>query len=183
MREQIKSWTDELDNVTQLFNEDFSDLNEEQLNLKPSQDIWSIAQTIEHIIIINQSYFPAISKIKSGDYKQPVTSRINFLVKQFGNIIFKSVRRDNPKKLKTMPLWNPSSSNISGDILEKFLNHQEELKSVIVSCEYLLNQGTIISSPANRFIAYKLERAFDIIVEHEFRHLVQAERIKALLNL
>jgi hypothetical protein len=40
-----------------------------------------------------------------------------------------------------------------------------------------VENGTIISSPANKNIEYKLETAFDIIVAHEKRHLEQAREV------
>lgn len=46
----------------------------------------------------------------------------------------------------------------------------------------LIQQGAIISSPANRNIVYTLETAFDIIVAHEQRHLEQAREIKHMLQ-
>jgi uncharacterized damage-inducible protein DinB len=183
MGQQTDSWLKQVDEVTNLFKNDFADLTEEQMNWKPSPDVWSIAQIIEHIAMTNLSYFPAIEQIKSGNYSLPVTSKISFLVKQFGNIIYKSVNRNNKKKVKTMSVWKPVSSKISGNIIGKFSEHQEELKNVIRSSEHLLERGTLISSPANRFIVYKLDRAFDIIVEHEFRHYGQAQQIKLLQNI
>jgi hypothetical protein len=46
----------------------------------------------------------------------------------------------------------------------------------------LVQAETVISSPANRFIVYKIGRAFDIIVAHEERHLNQAKEVKAFLK-
>ncbi len=183
MSRQTESWLQQIDDATNLFKNDFADLTEEQMNWKPSPDVWSIAQVIEHIAMTNISYFAPIEKLKEGNYTLPLTAKIPFLVRQFGNIIYKSVNRNNKKKVKTMPIWKPVSSSISGDIIGKFSGHQAELKNVISSCEDLLNKGTLISSPANRFIVYKLERAFDIIVEHEFRHYGQAQQIKLLQNI
>jgi hypothetical protein len=45
-----------------------------------------------------------------------------------------------------------------------------------------VDKGTIISSPANKIIVYKLEIAFDIIVAHEKRHLEQAREVLQILN-
>ena len=79
--------------------------------------------------------------------------------------------------MKTFPIWEPSISLVRGDILDQFEKHQQELKQLITSSEDLLEKGTVISSPANRMIVYKLETAFDIMVAHEKRHLEQAREI------
>jgi len=52
---------------------------------------------------------------------------------------------------------------------------------MIAGCSDLLDKGTIISSPANKNIVYKLEMAFDIITTHEQRHFEQAKEVLAVL--
>ncbi len=64
----------------------------------------------------------------------------------------------------------------------KFTAQQSLLKENIQSCSDLLDQGVVISSPANRIIVYKLDRAFDIIATHERRHLEQARELKQLMK-
>ena len=85
--------------------------------------------------------------------------------------------------MKTFPIWEPDLSQVKGDILQSFKNHQNELKHQIETSNELIEKGTIISSPANRNIVYKLETAFDIIVAHERRHLEQASEILNNLNI
>ena len=46
---------------------------------------------------------------------------------------------------------------------------------MIENSKDLLEKGTIISSPANNNIVYKLRTAFEIIVAHEQRHFVQSK--------
>jgi len=40
----------------------------------------------------------------------------------------------------------------------------------------LIANDFVISSPANKYIVYKLENAFDIIINHERRHFKKAKR-------
>jgi hypothetical protein len=55
-------------------------------------------------------------------------------------------------------------------------------KEIDINSQDLVDKGTIISSPANKIIVYKLEIAFDIIVAHEKRHLEQAREVLQILN-
>ena len=84
--------------------------------------------------------------------------------------------------MKTFPIWEPTASQIRTDIIQHFEKHQSELKRQIEASKLLIEKGTIISSPANRIIVYKLETAFDIIVSHEQRHLAQAKEVLRLLK-
>lgn len=176
------NWIEEIDKLTHLFSDKFSGLNEEELNWKPNPKAWSIAQHIEHLIVINQTYFPVLAELKSGQYKLPFTAKFGFLVRFFGKVVLNAVKPEQKKKTKTFPIWEPSTSNIAGNILDRFMVHQDELKAQIVASEDLLKNGAIISSPANSNIVYRLETAFDIIVTHEGRHLEHAKAVWSLLG-
>jgi len=86
------------------------------------------------------------------------------------------------KKIKTFAMWEPGRSNISEGILERFEEKQSELKILIENSKDLVDKGVIISSPANKNIVYKLEKAFEIIVTHEQRHFQQAKEVLDLLK-
>ena len=172
-------WTNQIDATTSDFQNHFGNLTEAELNWKPDSKTWSVAQNLHHLMVINKTYFPVIDAVRNTRYKTPWIGKINFMVNFFGNTILKSVSPDRKRKMKTFPLWEPSAGTIEKDILKKFASHQDELKALIVSSSDLLDQGKIISSPANKNIVYTLKCAFDIIVTHERRHLEQAKETNA----
>lgn len=179
MKDKIEKWIKDIDEISMAFKANFELLDKLQLNLKPNAKTWSIAENIDHLIVINSSYFEPVEKIKAGEYKLGFISKIGFLTRFFGKMILSSVQPHNKSKIKTFPVWEPSKSDFEIEIIEQFVNHQEELKKLIISSENLLLKGALIASPANNNIVYKLEDAFDIIVAHEKRHLEQA---KSILN-
>lgn len=170
-------WSTKINTITENFIDSFGKLNFNQLNFKPDNNNWSIAQIINHLVITNETYFPIVDALQKCSYKIPLTGRIRFLVDLFGKIILKSVQPDAKRKVKTFNIWKPSDSDIPEDILIKFKNHQSELTRVILECDNLLDKKTVISSPVNRNIVFKLGTAFDIIVAHEQRHYLQAKRL------
>ena len=172
----------QLDQITNQFQQQFGALPVNDLNWKPSSGSWSIAQVMDHLITINRSYFPIIDQVKKGDYKLPFITRIPFMPSFFGSMILKSVNPNRKMKTKTFPIWEPSASHIDKGIVQRFMDHQNELKQAISDSEYLVDKEVIISSPANRNIVYKLGKAFEIIVTHEMRHYNQAAEVLDLLN-
>ncbi len=175
-------WTTQLDRNTEAFINEFGDLTADQLNWKPNAQTWSIAQIVDHLITINGTYFPVLEQLHGGSYSVPWIGGFNWITNFFGNFILKSSGPDRKNKIKTFPIWEPSSSELAPDILDQFKVHQEEIKNMIKDAGPLLDKGAVISSPANRMIVYKLEAAFDIIVAHEQRHLEQAREVKTLLK-
>lgn len=173
----MENWQLRMDETTRGFRDSFGGLDKAALNRKPTAATWSIAQNIDHLIVINSTYFPVISAIRENRYSVPWIGRIPGIPDFFGRVVLKSVQPDRRKRMKTFPLWEPSTSEIPGDIVQKFEQHQTILKEWMVNCKDLVDAGTVISSPANRYIVYKLSMAFDIITIHEQRHLVQAREV------
>lgn len=182
MNPKIQDWEKELSALTAQFKSSFGKLNAEELNWKPDAKTWSIAENIDHLIKINSSYFPVIKQVRQGVLKLPFIAKFAFFTNLFGNLILKSVNPDRKKKIKTFHIWEPSSSQLGTDILQQFEKHQKEFIAFLKSTSDLLDKQTIISSPANKTIVYKLETAFDIIVTHEKRHYNQALEVLAQLK-
>lgn len=176
----MNTWITDIDKTTNAFISEFDHLSGDQLNWKPDSSTWSIAQNIQHLIITNESYFPILKKLQNNEYKSPWIGKFNFVTSFFGSLILKAVQPDRIKKMKTFNIWEPEKSNITEDILKNFEVHQDELKKLISSSNQSMNIS--ISSPANKMIVYKLSTAFDIIVNHEKRHLNQAKEVLTFLN-
>ena len=175
--ERIEQWYYRIDTVTSKFQTTFGNWEESQLNHRPSGGGWSVAEILQHLIILNSSYFPLIEKLHAGTLELPWTARFPSITKRFGKMIYKSVLPETKRKAKTMSVWEPHRSEIPPGILDRFVSHQQKLKETIASSESLVRQHAIISSPANRFIVYPIDMLFDILVAHEERHLAQAEAI------
>ena len=173
-----KTHISELEEITKGVKNSFSILEDDLLFKKPNAGTWSIAENLEHLIILNSSYFPIFEKVKKGTLQSAFISKIGFFTKMFGNMIYKSVSDGGKKKVKTFPLWEPKLySDQDEPILEKFYDHQKILKQKIREIEPFLGKGIIIHSPANKIVVYSLDKALEIIVAHEKRHLEQAQRL------
>ncbi|MEX2336220.1 MAG: DinB family protein [Fulvivirga sp.] len=175
-------WIPDIDRLTSSFRQQFGELSVEQLNWKPNESTWSIAQNIDHIMVINQTYLVKIAELQAGNYRLPFTGRFKFLVDFMGKLILKSVQPDRRRKTKTFPIWEPAKSQIKDDIFDRFDKAQADLKESIINSQNLLANGGLISSPANKNIVYKLETAFDIIIAHEQRHLEQAKTLLPMVH-
>jgi hypothetical protein len=167
-------WTDQIDKITCDFKQSFGTLTINELNWKPNQNTWSIGQNLDHLIVINGTYHPVIRAVREGKYRLPFLAKFDFMVSFLGRAVLKAVQPDRKKRMKTFPIWEPTQSDIKEDIWNRFEQSQSDLKLLIKSCSDLLDKGTVISSPANRNIVYKLETAFEIIVSHEQRHFEQS---------
>ena len=77
------NWTQEIDKITLDAEMQFSELSSEQINWKPNSQTWSIAQNLEHLIVVNETYYPVLSALKNGTYKKPFLANFGFIVSYF----------------------------------------------------------------------------------------------------
>ena len=176
------NWKDQIDQNTNLVQELFAKIPAQQLNVQPNIQTWSIAQNLEHLIVINESYYPILNQLHGHVYKAPFHAKFTFLVNFFGSFVLKSVEPNRRKKMKTFPIWEPINSGESHGVIERFIQHQEELKNIIEAATPLIAKNVVIHSPASKVIVYKLASAFDIIVTHESRHINQAKELLELIH-
>ena len=175
------TWTTRLDKITYAVSTEFGKLDSQELNWKPNPDTWSIAQNLDHIIRVNETYYPTMDQVVKESYKVYFLGRIGFVVKFFGKLILNAVEPTRKRRMKTMALWEPTQSQDIEDILNRYSLNQLELIRRMNACQEFVRNGTVISSPANRNIVYKLATAFEIMVSHEERHLEQAREVLAKL--
>ncbi|GGZ25748.1 hypothetical protein GCM10007049_17880 [Echinicola pacifica] len=182
--QDLQAWQSAIRQNTKNFTDAFMDLEEEALFQQTTPNQWSIGEIIQHISLINKSYFPIFQEILDGQYHKPFIGKISFLTKALGNTILKSVQPDNPKKVKTVSLWDPSKTTTSltkEQLWEDFLAQQALLIDWADLLLPALNRGQVIHSPANRLIAYPLQTALHILEKHEQRHFQQAMALRSKL--
>jgi hypothetical protein len=172
----------QIDSNTKLVQDLFGHLTNEQLNQTDCSH-WSIAKNIEHLILINSSYFPIIDQLNQNVYKRPFHGRIQFIVKFLGGFVKQSVEPSRQKKMKTFPVWEPKEATVLHDVIDQFTAHHQDLKRYVELATPFIQNKTVIHSPASKVIVYELDTVFDIIIQHELRHIEQAkEQLQKILK-
>jgi hypothetical protein len=95
-----------------------------------------------------------------------------------GRFLIKAVSEDS-KKAKAPSKDIVPPSDISGDIIDRFAVHIDELIRKIETCAAADRQKTVVSSPFLRVFTYTLDDAYTVLVEHCKRHVRQAKRVIA----
>jgi hypothetical protein len=167
-----------LESATSQVRREFGGLSAEQLNWTVGEGRWSIAQCLDHLIVINRLYFPMLTALADGAYRPSLWARISPLSGLFGRILVKSLSPDNPTPVKTSTKALPSSSNISADIVARFEAHQSELIRHIRAIPTTVDADrTVVTSPLVSLITYSLSDCLTMLAVHEERHVAQARRV------
>ena len=178
MEDRIANIGTEIEQIAKDATATFGHLGRDQLNWKLSPKVWSIAQCFEHLITINSLYFPIFVKMRSDDVSNSFLEKYSPLSSIFGRYLIKVLSPDYSKKIKTSKKALPSASDLGGDIIERFNEHQRQLAEHVgqVSPKIDLNR-TVITSPLLGFVTYSLDDTLTILTVHERRHFDQAKRV------
>ena len=176
--ERINQLTSELSKAADEAHVSFGSLSVDQLNWKPAEKSWSVAQCLDHLITTHSLYFPLFARLATGDTKQTFWESYSPLSGFFGRFLIKSLRPENVKKMKTTSRAFPSSSEISGDIVDRYVQHQAEMIEHLKRIPDGIDPAkTIITSPLLGFVTYNLDDCYTILEVHGPRHIAQAKRV------
>ncbi len=154
----------------------FGNFSAKQINWKPGAGGWSVGQCFEHLIKTNELFYGELEKIAGGSRKNSFLENYSPLSSFFGNLLINSLKKD-ARKFKAPSQKIVPPSEIDANIIENFAAHQAELIGKIKSTENSDWQKIKITSPFMKLMTYKLSDGFQVVVEHEKRHLRQATRV------
>ena len=177
MSDEFAKLINEAGKITKNVETVFGNLSFEQLNWKPNAKDWSIGQCFEHLIVTNNLYFPAIQKVIDGEHRNNFFSKIPLAVDLIAALMKNSLKPEQKRKMKTFKIFEPAVSNISETIIEDFAENQLKLIEMIGTCRDFDVQHIKIAEPLSAALNLRLEDAFEILVMHEKRHFLQAERV------
>lgn len=153
----------------------FKSLTNNQLNLKPTPESWSILECIEHLNRYGNFYIPEISdRIKHSKFKTSPTFKTGIL----GNYFAKSMLpKEKLNKMKTFKSMNPINSLLDRQVLDTFIQQQESLITLLNDAKKtdLTKVKTAIS--ISKLIKLRLGDTFRIVIYHNWRHIVQAKKM------
>jgi len=180
MSDEFAKLISEAEAITKNVETVFGNLNFEQLNWKPNAKSWSIGQCFEHLIVTNNLYFPAIQKVIDGKHRNNFFSKIPFSTDLIAVLMKNSLKPEQKRKMKTFKIFEPAVSNVSETIIEDFAENQLKLIEMIEACKDFEVHKIKIAEPLSVALNLRLDDAFEILVIHEKRHFLQAERVGKL---
>ena len=177
MNEQVKTAISDLQQNAGDVKAEFSGLNVDQLNWRPTEKSWSVAQCLDHLIVTHSMYFPIFEKIAAGEYKATLWQKISPLSGFFGRFLVKSLDPNNLKPIKTASKAYPSSSEIDAGIIDRFVLHQKEMIKSLKKLPDGIDTSVIVTSPLMGLVTYSLADTLTFVPMHCRRHFLQAKRV------
>ena len=177
MNNELSNLIGQLESNSAETRQKFAGLTAEQLNWKPSAESWSVGQCFDHLFVSHHGMLAKFESMAGGNHKATVFERLPLLPKFFGNFLVKAVRPESAKKVKNPKIFDPAESDVSLDVVEKFLEDQDRIAAVMKASGNIDLEKTIMTSPVASFITYSMLDGYRVVAYHGKRHLLQAERV------
>ncbi|MDR6920226.1 MULTISPECIES: DinB family protein [Chryseobacterium] len=155
--------------------ENIKNKSENDLNFRTSENSWSVLECLEHLNRYGSFYIPEITRRISASKTsaQPVfTSGI--LGNYFANSMLPKEKLNTMKTLKSM---NPIHSQLNKNTVDEFIRQQYQLLDLLEKAKNIDLNRTKTSISISKWIKLKLGDTFRFVINHNLRHLVQAENV------
>ncbi|UNY98861.1 DinB family protein [Zhouia spongiae] len=151
-----------------------SGLNDEQLNFKPSEESWSIANCVEHLALSENNLMAAIKKSME---EKASAETIKELQMSDGDLL--TIITDRSNKVKTSKPFEPSDSFGSYSETLKAFKDRRKNSIKFVKSDNVNLRNYVLNFPFGKIDAYQ---AILFMSGHTNRHVQQIEEIKADQN-
>ena len=155
--------------------ENFLTLNEAKLNNRLNDNSWNILECVEHLNRYFKFYIPEIKKqIQCSNYNPSIEFKTGYLGDYFAN----SMKTGRIKPMKTLKSMNPIHSKLTKHVLHDFLVYQKQLLVLIDLSSKVSLTRTKTAISISKFIKLRLGDTLRVVVYHNQRHIIQAQKIK-----
>ncbi|MFN6377835.1 MAG: DinB family protein [Flavobacteriales bacterium] len=157
------------------FMERMNSLPDASLTQRISDKSWSVLECVEHLNRYNDFYLPEFKRrIESSAFPADASFSSGFL----GGYFAKSMLpKEKLNKMKTFKDKDPIFENIDRSVIEKFIQQQKELLTLLEKARSVSLNKTKVSISISKWIRLKLGDALLFFVNHITRHHHQMERI------
>jgi hypothetical protein len=156
-------------------------LGEERLNKRPAPESWSALECIEHLNYYGDFYLPEIAqRMAQSSYPPKAIFKSGWL----GNYFAKSLLpKEQLNAMKTFKSMDPMGSTLDSSVLSTFLQQQVETLSLLERAKDVDLNKTKTAISISKLIKLRLGDTFRVLIYHNQRHVMQAERALGLVKM
>ena len=173
----VENWISELRRIAKTYENILIPLRNDQMDMRTSEEAWSINEVLQHLILFNRSYVQLFNNIKLGVYFQPFLGRFHFLARYMAGRMKSSLSTEKGQKTKTIDIWDPRKQVEAEEPYLDYRRQQRKLCDHLSFMHLYTDVSYVVNSPASRKILLPMDEVVELIILHEERHLDQVKRI------
>lgn len=148
---------------------------EEAFNYKPGENKWCAAECLLHLNTTNRGYIDNANRKLAETEKSEVENK-NYKPRFLMGLFINMMKPESKMKFKAPAKFQESYEGNLSETIETFVKIQNEYIDLAnTSLSYDLKKTKIVS-PVSGLLKFELGEMFLAMVEHQKRHLAQAER-------
>jgi len=156
-------------------------LDAEQLNQPPAPGSWSVGQCLEHLYIANEVYLPPMTQALQGQSPSAVEQVTpgwfgRYFIRTYIDPTTQKARAKAPGKIRP-------AQRVDADILARFLRSNDAARDLVRRASAFDVNRIRFKNPFVGGIRFTVGTGIEIIWRHQRRHLLQAERARAGIDL
>ena len=155
-------------------------LTPRQLNWTPSPGVWSVGQCLEHLYVSNEVYCEPISNSLVG---HPLSMVQDITPGWFGQWFIRNYIEPSPgTKRRRAPKKVRPGAQVEPSILDRFLASNRRARDLVHRARNYDVNRIRFKNPFIPVIRFTVGTGLEILLKHQRRHLLQAERIRESLE-
>jgi hypothetical protein len=167
-----------LDAVGQEAAVEFGGLAARQLNWRPDDTRWSVAQCFEHMVTANGLLMMSSEAALTGSEPRTVWQRLPGVPGLLGRMLIRSQAPGGTRRFTAPSKAQPAASDIAADIIPRFVAQHRDVVVRLRALDEPRAARTIMTSPFARVITYSVLDGFRLMLTHDRRHVEQARRVR-----
>lgn len=148
----------------------------EILNWREDAGQWSVLECIEHLNLYGDFYLPEIeNRLSTTKYAKPEEIfNSGFIGNYFAKMM---LPKEKLNKIKTFKDKDPIGSSLDKSTIDKFINQQNTCLELLNKARKVSLNKTKTAISISKLIKMKLGDTFRVLIYHNQRHLLQAEKV------
>jgi len=172
-------YCDKVEAIKRATEELIRDMTVAQLLWKPNPQVWSVAQCLDHLVATARTDLPLIHRAIADGRSRGLLGHSPFRYSRIVGLLVNLMGAPPRLKFKAPKLYRPADAKEPDIVVREFFQVQDEILDCIRKADGLDLVRIKVSVLDYKYIRLSLGQEFELLVIHEQRHLLQAQRIKA----
>ena len=157
-------------------------LSPAQLGWRPKPGAWSVAECLDHLLTTHRLYLGSVER-SLAKASEPAAADAAFESGRLASWFIRSLGPDSSRRMKTPEMFKPAGVGLEGEadprVVRRFAAQQRQIMSVIEKSREVDLERVKVASPVSGLLRFRLGDALRLMVEHNKRHLKQADAVVA----
>lgn len=174
MTPQLEEYQQQFERLKKDAEELIAGLNPYGFNWHPAPGDWSIAECLDHLIVVGNLLIPAMDEAIRTAREQNLVGAGPFPYGIRGKLFIRAQEPPVKRKTRAFPEYVPPTARRTEDVQREFMELQDRLIERVKAADSLDLSKMLIRSPAVSWLKFNAAVWFAATAAHERRHLWQA---------